>query len=132
MARLKNRISFVLLVGVAFVAGGCAFDLAHVSFEPTQFVQPLDHCKTFVVANDVPIDTPCNYDRLLRKGSSWKLVGTIPKGEVYKPLDQVLTVECSNIFEAYLVVSEGHMVGFYLPVEKGFVPLSKGIELPME
>jgi hypothetical protein len=42
-----------------------------------------------------------------------------------------LTVECSNVFEAYLVVATGQLVGFYLPVEKGFVSLPEPISLPI-
>ncbi|HVN97529.1 MAG TPA: hypothetical protein VMT62_13960 [Syntrophorhabdaceae bacterium] len=60
------------------------------------------------------------------------MVGTVSEGEVYKSKDQVLTVECSNIHEAYLVVSQGSLVGFYLPVEKGFVKLPEPIALNIE
>ena len=56
-------------------------------------------------------------------------MGTIPEGDVYKSKDQVLSVECSNIHEAYLVISQDSVVGFYLPVEKGFVKLNKAITL---
>jgi hypothetical protein len=37
---------------------------------------------------------------------------------VYATRDRVLTVEASNVHEAYIVVSNGKLVGFFLPVEK--------------
>jgi hypothetical protein len=55
----------------------------------------------------------------------------IEQGEVFKPLDQCLTVECSNVFEAYLVVQNHQLTGFYLPVQDGFVPLKGPVDLPI-
>ena len=110
------------------ILSGCAFDLAHVSTQPTQFSTLGNSGQTIVLQESVRIDdAPCGYDRTLRKGTKWKLVGKVPEGEVLKPLDQVLTVECSHVFEAYLVVEEDQIVGFYLPVEKTFVPMDEKI-----
>jgi hypothetical protein len=53
----------------------------------------------------------------------------VAEGVVYRSRDQTLTVECSNVFEAYLVVAGQRLVGFYLPVEKGFSPLGEQIQL---
>ena len=51
--------------------------------------------------------------------------GTIAEGTVYKPRGTVMTVEVINISEAYIVVRNRSWVGFWLPVEKEFVPLEK-------
>jgi hypothetical protein len=48
---------------------------------------------------------------------------------MYRSRDQVFTVEASNIHEAYLVISENRLMGFYLPVEGTYSPLTKPIEL---
>ena len=110
----------------ALILTGCAFDLAHVSTRPTQFSPLAEAGRTIKLRETVRIDdAPCGYDRTLRQGTSWKLVGKLPEGEVFKPLDQVLTVECSHVFEAYIVVKEDQVVGFYLPVEKTFVPMDE-------
>jgi hypothetical protein len=88
---------------------------------------------TLIMKDAVKVEqAPCGYARTLLKGTRWDLIGTIPEGEVYKPKDQVLTVECSHVHEAYLVVSGGTLIGFYLPVEKGFVPISPTIKLPID
>jgi len=123
-------LSSLLLSSV--MTASCAFDLAHVSTQATQFSPMPEAQRTILLQEVVEIDeAPCDYDRTLRQGTRWKLVGKLPEGDVFKPLDQVLTVECSNIFEAYLVVMEDFLVGFYLPVEKTFVPLSEKTKLPI-
>ncbi len=54
------------------------------------------------------------------------------QGDVYKTRDQVLTVEASNVQEAYIVVESGRLVGFYMPVERTFSPFNGRPELPMK
>jgi hypothetical protein len=84
----------------------------------------------FILAIDTPIHgAPCGYSRSLRKGTRWNPAGRLAEGTVYRSPDQTLTVECSNVFEAYLVVSNQRLLGFYLPVEKGFSSLDKPIDL---
>ena len=74
---------------------------------------------------------PTGYGRQLRGGTNWKYVGKLKFGEVFKTDDQVLTVEGSNIYEAYIVTSSNKLVGFYLPVEQSYVPLGEPAQLPM-
>lgn len=126
-AKGKSMVIVVWSAVVALVAGqfgvsGCAFDVTDVRYSPTQLAhQPADN-RSFTLAKDVELtQTPCGYSRTLRQGTRWERVGTVPQGEVFKSPDQVLTVECSNVFEAYLIVSQDRLIGFYLPVEKGFV-----------
>ena len=128
---MQKAIVFVLLLSI-FPLAGCAFDLAHVSFTPTPFASRTDTNRSFTLRETINITSAPCYRRTLRQDTKWDLVGTISEGEVYKSRDQVMTVECSNIHEAYLVISEGSLVGFYLPVEKGFVKISDSIKLPMK
>ena len=111
----------------------CAFDVAHVSYHPTDLLPQPQSGQFLTMKKAVEVTgAPCGYSRTLQEGSNWELIGSIPEGKVYKPLDQVLTVECSNVYEAYLVCVSESLVGFYLPVEHGFVALKKPIELPNE
>jgi hypothetical protein len=64
------------------------------------------------------------YRRELRAGSGWRHVGTIPEGDVYRPVGDVFTIEAADVHEAYLVVRGDALVGFYLPAKRGFSPLS--------
>ena len=45
------------------------------------------------------------------------MVGNLPQEQVLKPIDAVFTIEGRQIHEAYLVVADDHLVGFYLPGE---------------
>jgi hypothetical protein len=135
MARQKQTllylvigISCMFLFMLSFV--GCAFDLAHVRYKQTTLNTDGQGTKSFTLASDLPLsDMPCGYSRTLRNDVTWIMIGTIDHGEVYRSADQVLSVECSNVHEAYLVVTGKNLMGFYLPVEKGYVSLSKPIEL---
>jgi len=127
---MQKTMLCTALAGYLLLAA-CAFDLAHVSFTPTVCTPKSD--KSFTMREDTKITgMPCSYNRTVLKGTTWNLVGTVPEGEVYKSNNQVMSVECSNIHEAYLVVRETSVVGFYLPFEKGFVKLSEPITLRIE
>jgi hypothetical protein len=128
LSHLFIGISCVFLYIIPLVS--CAFDLAHVRYKQVTLNTGGLGTKSFTLASDLPLsDMPCGYDRTLRDEATWIMIGTIDHGEVYKSADQVLTVECSNVHEAYLAVTGKSLKGFYLPVEKGYVSLSKPIEL---
>lgn len=83
---------------------------------------------TIEVLADLPITVGPGYSRVIRKGSVWTRVGRSGEGEVYKPIDRVFTVEGAHVHEAYLVLDGERVVGFYLPVERAFSPVSSGSE----
>jgi len=68
----------------------------------------------------------------LAAGSHWKAVGTIPEGTVYRPLDHLLQVHTGHSYEAYLVCSQGQILGVYLPVEDSFVEAEQVIPVQLE
>ena len=112
---------------------GCAFDLAHVDFKEATLSACSKNCPTITILSEKLLSNmPCGYDRTIKKDSEWSMVGTIDTGDVYKPLNQCFTVECSNIFEAYLVISDSWLNGFYLPVEDGYVALDEPTELELK
>lgn len=57
----------------------------------------------------------------LKAGTIWELLGSIPQGDVYGTRDQVVTINHSKGREAFIVVYENKVLGFYLPVDKTFV-----------
>jgi hypothetical protein len=132
--RPKNRpqidIEIALLAAILLLAG-CAFDLANIHPTPITLTPCRQNCKSLTITQAIVLtNITCGYDRTIKQGSTWKLTGNVPQGEVYKPVNACFTLECSNVFEAYLVLREKMIVGFYLPVEKGFVPLNKPTPLP--
>lgn len=85
-----------------------------------------------VVARDTEIELSTGYRRTLRQGTTWIAVGSIAQGEVYKPRDTVFSVEGTNVHEAYLVLSNGKLIGYYLPVERSYVSQEKPIDIPVQ
>lgn len=69
------------------------------------------------------------YERKLAVGSRWRLIGTLPQGDVLRPMNGIFTIEGRQVHEAYLVVSGTRLVGFYLPGETHFSPLDSPVSL---
>ncbi len=124
---------FLLLLSVFFALAcfGCAFDIVHVDQIPVKYEKINAQQSGFKSKDTVNIDLGTGYRRKLNKGTEWHYVGTISQGDIFKTNDQVLTVEGSNIFEAFIVISEKKLVGFFLPVEETYSPLSTTKSLPM-
>ena len=72
------------------------------------------------------------YERIIDAGTEFAELGRIGEGRVLKPLGTVITIEGAHMHEAYPVESGGRLVGFYLPVERAFSPLSRPVELALE
>ena len=119
----------LLVFGLTF---SCAFDVIRVKQEPAHFEPISSDQDAWTLTQDVKITLDTGYNRKLKAGTHWALIGKIENGDVYKTNDQILTVEGSNIYEACIVVSEGQLVGFYLPAKQSFSPLSKKKPLPIE
>jgi hypothetical protein len=82
------------------------------------------------LSRDVPITLSTGYQRKVWARSGWRLVGGISEGAVYQPIDGIFTVEGAHVHEAYLVIAGRSLVGFYLPVERAFAPLTQATTLP--
>ena len=111
-----------MLTAVALVA--CA---PEVSRRPTSFVplgdQPAD---TIEILQDQKVSVGPGYDRVISRGTLWTRVGRAAEGDVYRPVGRVFTVEGGHIHEAYLVLADDRLIGFYLPVERAFAPPPDG------
>ena len=82
---------------------------------------------TIVVLEDASVSVgPMGYRRTIRKDTVWTRIGRVSQGDVYKPTNQVLTVEGTHVHEAYLVLDGDRLVGFFLPVERAFAPAPDG------
>jgi hypothetical protein len=77
-----------------------------------------------VLERDEQITLVLPFSRVLQRSSEWHRIGRIPEGEVYRPVSGVFTIEGANVHEAHLVVKGTTVVGFYLPGERAFAPLT--------
>jgi len=115
-----------LIFAMLFAATGCSptipvirADLAPSAGESA--VLRLNQGVTFTL--------PTGYARALRQGTRWIRIGRIQQGTVFKPVDSVFTVEGAHVREAYLVIRDTKLVGFYLPVERAFSHLDEPLIL---
>lgn len=126
---MKNPIALIFILLLPVLLSACAFDLVSVKQHPASIDSSSDPAADFTLGEEAKLTLGTGYNRKLNKGTRWSFVGSLPQGDVFKTKDQILTVEGSNIFEAYIVVMSGDLVGFYLPVEKTFSPLKKTLKL---
>ena len=116
----------LVAVSAAVLLASCALPVHQLPLEHP-LVPQSGH--SFLLTHDARCYVGTGYGRTLRAGTHWNLFGSLERGQVYRSPDQVLTVEGYDVHEAYLVVRDGTLVGFYLPVEKKFTPASEPIKL---
>ena len=117
-----------LTLAAMIALAGCAHDITSSSI--TASLMPIKASPRNDVkrANAVTLTLESNYERTIEKDSTWMKVGSLIQGDVYKRVGDVFTVEGRNVHEAYLVVANNSLVGFYLPHEKAFL---KSIQSPI-
>lgn len=116
------------LAGVALLAA-CAMAVPVVPAEMRPLAVP---ASDVVVGSDLPVRLSTGYTRTIPRQSRWKAMGTLPQGIVYQPLNTVFAIEGRQVHEAYLVLHQGRLLGFYLPAEGHYSPLAEPISLPPE
>lgn len=90
-----------------------------------------DGDRTVMLGRAVPLSISDDPGRTLPDSSKWRRIGAIAQGDVYRRLDDRFVVRVEGRErEAHLVESNGKLVGFYLPGESWFVPLSSPMRMP--
>ncbi len=82
-----------------------------------------------VVRREASIALATGYRRTVRAGSLWERTGRLPQGDVYRPVNAVFNIEGRQVHEAWLVISNGKLVGFHLPGESRYSPLTPPLTL---
>ncbi|WP_244240449.1 hypothetical protein [Achromobacter agilis] len=95
-------------------------------------VAAADPAGTIQLSRAVIAALPNDTSVTLPAGSQWRRVGALPQGDVYRPLSGLFTIQTRRQDEAYAVASSGKLLGFYLPGESAFLPLSRPVALPVE
>lgn len=116
---IVSKRTLGILSLLALLVGSCA---PAVVQEPTQLTPTIG--KNFRLTQAAEVALATGYATTLRANTTWQLVGTVPQGEVYRTRDQIVTLEGAHIHEGYIVVDQGALVGFYLPVERTFSPVT--------
>lgn len=126
MPLIIRSISCAVFVAGLTLIAGCA---PNVRQQTTSALEPAETPNRIQLdeAADTRIGTGYSVD--LKTGTAWQFMGRISEGDVYRPVNQVLNVEGSHVHEAYAVISNRTLVGFYLPFEKTFVKASTEVPL---
>ena len=121
----SKKDAFIQLIFFSVVCAlwlvGCARDVKQF---PTNYEKIGSNFGRSVIRIDHDQALGLSYERILKGGSEWVLIGKIPQGNVFKPLHGIFTVEGAHVHEANLVLDGKSLVGFYLLVERAFVPLA--------
>jgi hypothetical protein len=118
---------FLACLSLSLLLAGCAANVTHA---PAVFAPAAEATRSlFKLEQVVELRLATGYNRTLAAGSEWRRVGRIAQGDVYKPNNAIFTLEGAHVHEAWLVVADGRLVGFYLPVEHGFSPNEHAIDL---
>jgi len=118
---MKKTVQLIFLV-VGLLIAGCSVKYTPVVIKTTTKSKPM-----WTLTEKINVTLQSGSTTHLKLNTTWEHVGTIEQGEVYKTKDQIVTIRGPNMFEAYLVISEERIVGFYLPIEKGYARISKPI-----
>ena len=122
------KIRNVAAAALALALAACAPEVVR---HPAQLAAgPSGH--RFVSERAVTAPVNWSYHTEVPAGVEFVELGTIGEGRVLKPLNRVITVESANVHEAYPVVDQGRLVGFYLPYEHAFSPIHPAPEFPLK
>jgi hypothetical protein len=125
---MKYIAAFIIIL----LLPGCPFDVYKIDPIPVSLEAHSEPLSDFELTGTVVLDIGYGYERSLRAGCRWTPVGTIAYGNVCKTEDQILTVEASSIYEAFIVISGNELVGFYLPVEDAYYAVDEKQPLSMK
>ncbi|QCX52193.1 hypothetical protein [Ralstonia solanacearum] len=123
---MARRLSLSMPLIVALLAG-CAPAVPVQDAHLNGLASPVQPVR--VLQRTVIVQLPTGYKRKLAEGSRWRPVGSLPQGEVLRPVDGIFTIVGRQVHEAYLVVSGADLMGFYLPGEEHFSPLDSPLFL---
>ena len=118
-----------LLLGVVLLLGACAFDVIQVRQTPVTIETIPGPAPEWTLSQDANVRLRQGFAVLLRTGTTWRAIGRIPQGDVFRTSDQVLTVEASNVYEAALVLKADVVVGFYLIVQHTFTEADPPVQI---
>ena len=121
-----RKLPWPAVVCAALALTACASDVVRSPVELSALPAPQ---KKYVASQPASIRLDSGYERSISAGTEFIEIGRIPQGSILKPTNTTFTIEGAHMHEAYPVLSNQRIVGFYLPVERAFSPLSQTTSL---
>lgn len=125
---LRHCSQKIMLLIMAGVLTGCAAAIDQSGPRDVVKLSATENQRIIFERNE-NILLESGYERTIRQGTTWHLVGRISEGDVFRPVDTVFTIEGRDNHEAYLVLRGSELQGFYLPTEETFSPMTIKIKL---
>ena len=125
----------LLRLGVVVAIAGLSACAAPLSTRPARFV-PIEandssRAGKINVILDAVVQPSGGRRRVVEAGSLWQAVGRLAQGDVYQRVNGIFIIQARDVHEARLVISNGTVVGFYLPVEGTFSPAVTPVQLKL-
>jgi hypothetical protein len=124
MVRSMAKLVAILFAGLALSA--CAPEIVRSTISYVQHTGPKE---TIQLTKSTRIPNSSGTGNTLFVGTRWDLVGEVAHGKVYRSKDSVFFVQGANSHEAYLVIKEKKLVGFYLPGERAWSALDSPLDV---
>ncbi len=129
-----NTNRWLYWVGASTLVCLIAACAAPVQYAPSRLAAPaaaVGQEPNRSVEETLVVKLPTGFKREIGKGSLWRAAGAIAEGEVFRPVGTVFTIEGRQVHEAWLVVSGGTLVGFYLPGDQAYSALASPLPLKL-
>jgi len=123
-----SRWHLCALVALATLVG-CASEIKRQPVELSAAAP--ERGQRFATSQRVEFTLESGYTRTIQADTEFVVAGRIVQGLVLRPTQTVLTVEGAHMHEAYAVLNDGRLVGFYLPVEHAFTALPLATSFPL-
>lgn len=117
------------IVAVAALVGACASEVRRHPVELTPAGPDTGTRYRSAAALEFRLAT--GYGRTIPADTEFAAIGRVAPGLVLKPTQTVLAVEGAHMHEAHAVWQDGHLIGFYLPVERAFAALPVPLPWPL-
>jgi hypothetical protein len=120
---MLHRSTGAALAAAMIALAGCASEVTRQAVDMSSSAPETG--RRFTLEQPASFRLDSGYSRTVAADTEFAAVGRIAQGLVLRPTQTVLTVEGKHMHEAYAVVRDNTLVGFYLPVEKAYSPLSQ-------
>ena len=121
-----RSIPLLVLLPLFFLLAACASELVRT---PTILKTSTTALETIELVAEGTVSMGLGNEKILPVGSKWQGIGALEQGRVFKPVGAVFNVHGANAHEAYLVIENDLLVGFYLPGERAWSNLERKIRL---
>lgn len=114
------------IVWVVLSSTGCAPEIVRSAIP---YVQKTDDKEVIQLTKSTTIPNYSGAGNKLFVGTRWDHVGEVVHGKVYRSKDSVFFLRGANTHEAYLVIKDKRLVGFYLPGDKAWSVLAPSLDI---